>query len=149
MWKRRRKRGTKPVGKAVSSKGGKPQVKTSDTTIVSNSCRLEGKIVTPGSLIIAGSITGEISCTNLDICKDGAIEATVEAENVNVGGHYEGDLTCNGRLAITSTGKVRGRISYGSLSIESGGIIIGTTSMAKDDDATVYPLYRQNTQPQQ
>ncbi|CAN0499251.1 unnamed protein product, partial [Phaeothamnion confervicola] len=38
----------------------------------------------------------------------------------------DGDLTVHGRLTVRATGKVFGKVKYGQLEVERGGIISGT-----------------------
>ena len=123
-------------------KSRKTRVGLGDPTIVSESCRLEGTIETQGSLVVFGSVNGKIKCTGLEIWKDGKVYADVEAESVSVGGYFEGEMICNGRLVVSGTGTVAGNISYGTLSIESGGLMEGTSSRLKPHDTTVLPLYQ-------
>jgi cytoskeletal protein CcmA (bactofilin family) len=71
------------------------------------------------------------------------VDANVEAENVSVAGKFQGDMVCNGRLNILSTGKVIGQIAYGRLSIESGGQLAGNLTRSDAKESTVLPLYQE------
>jgi cytoskeletal protein CcmA (bactofilin family) len=121
MWQ---KKSGKPDTHAVKSK-------MHETTVISSSSKLEGRFETEGTLIIEGSMTGTIKCGSLEIVGDGNVDANVEAETALVAGNFEGEMTCKGKLTFFRNGKVKGDISYGTLSIESGGLLDGTVSKLK------------------
>ena len=106
----------------------KNPIKAVETTVISAGSKLEGRIEAEGNLIIDGSVKGTIRCGALEIMEDGNVDASVEAEAVNVAGNFEGEMICRGRLTFFCTGKVKGDISYGTLSIESGGLLDGNAS---------------------
>ena len=111
-----------------------------DATVISESCRLKGNVETSGTLTIAGSFEGIINCASLETCRDSRVKASVEVDNVTIGGFFEGDMVCNGRLTIARTGTVKGRISYGSLAIESGGLLEGYVSKLELRDTKLIPF---------
>lgn len=114
---------------------------TENVTIISESCKLEGNFETPGTMIVYGSLTGSIKCDTLEIGKNGRINANVKADNVSVGGSFKGEIVCSGRLFIANTGKVKGRISYGSLLIEDGGQLEGyIAKKLESKDTKLLPL---------
>jgi cytoskeletal protein CcmA (bactofilin family) len=84
----------------------------------------------------------------LEILENGRVDAKVEGENVTVAGDFEGEMICSRKLGILSTGKVVGDISYGTLSIEAGGLLNGTLSSFKTEDNTIVPFYKEDNQPQ-
>jgi cytoskeletal protein CcmA (bactofilin family) len=77
----------------------------------------------PGNVIILGSFTGSINSRTLEIFKDGKAFGSIEAENVTTAGYFEGEMACSGLLTIAKTGTVRGRVAYGNLSVELGGLL--------------------------
>jgi len=117
----------------INGKSSKHHTKSklAETTVISPSSKLEGSIETDGALIVDGSMTGTIKCGSLEIMENGNVEAHVEAETASVAGSFEGEMICMGRLTFFRTGKVKGEISYGTLSIESGGMLDGNVSKFK------------------
>ena len=145
MWK---KKTGKPKEQGSKEKLFKNPMKSMETTLISASVSLEGSIEAEGTLIVEGSVRGTIKCTSLEILENGRVEAKVEGENVTVAGDFEGEMICSHRLGILSTGKVKGDISYGTLSIESGGLLDGTLSKVKAEDTAILPFYKEDDQSQ-
>lgn len=147
MWQKRKEKLKNRGGKSAMRKVGKSRNEIVDPTIIAESCGLEGSIETQGTIVVFGSITGKIKCSGLEIWKDGRVYADVEAENVNVGGYFEGEMICNGRLSVYSTGTVTGKVSYRTLSIEPRGQMEGAASRLKPQDRTARPIYQVASQP--
>ena len=131
MWQKRNEKRSKHTTKPAKAKLFKNPIKASETTVISAGSKLEGRIVAEGNLIIDGSVKGTIKCGALEIMEDGNVDANVEAEAVNVAGNFEGEMICRGKLTFFSTGKVKGDISYKTLSIEAGGLLDGNASKSK------------------
>jgi cytoskeletal protein CcmA (bactofilin family) len=131
MWQKKNEKPSESKTKTAKAKLFKNPIKPVETTVISSNSKLEGRIETQGNLIIDGSVTGIIKCNSLEIMGDGNVNANVEAEAVDVAGNFEGEMICRGRLTFFRTGKVKGDISYGTLSIESGGLLDGNVSKSK------------------
>jgi len=141
-----KKRKEKTSQKNKQLKFLKNPIKPIDTTIISASVTFEGSIETEGTLIVEGSLRGKIKCRSLEIISEGNVEAEIDSEDVSVAGKFEGKMLCNGRLTVLGTGKVIGDISYGTLSIQSGGLLDGTLSRFKSQDTSVLPFYQEESQ---
>jgi len=142
MWQKNKQDARKKDAEPAKVKFFKNPLNPVETTIISAGSKLEGSIETAGTLIVDGSVTGDIKCSSLEILQDGNLEAKVEAENVSVAGRFEGEMICNGKLTVFSKGKVIGEVSYGTLSIESGGALDGSVSKSKSDGTPILPLYQ-------
>jgi len=143
MWQKNKQDAPKKDSGPAKVKLFKNPLKTVETTIISAGSKLEGSIATEGTLIVDGSVTGNIKCDSLEILQDGNLEAKVEAENVSVAGCFEGEMICSGKLTVFSKGKVIGDVSYGTLSIESGGALDGSVSKSNSDSTPILPLYQE------
>jgi len=118
------------------------QTKQVDITSISEKASLEGKLESSGSLIISGSFKGSIRSSTLDICKDGRVNGSIEANNVAIGGYFEGELVCSGHLKIAKTGTVKGRVAYGALSVELGGLLDAEVFQLESADTKLIPFQR-------
>jgi cytoskeletal protein CcmA (bactofilin family) len=131
MWQKRNEKRSRQITKPAKAKLFKNPIKRVETTVISAGSTLEGRIEAEGDLIIDGSVRGTIRCGALEIMEDGNVDASVEAEAVNVAGNFEGEMICRGKLTFFRTGKVKGDISYRTLSIEAGGLLDGNVSKSK------------------
>jgi cytoskeletal protein CcmA (bactofilin family) len=95
----------------------------------------------PGKVMILGSITGDINCNSLEIFKDGKAVGSIEAETVIVAGYVEGELACSGLLTIAKTGKVKGRVAYGNLLVELGGLLDAEVFQLESRDTKLVPFH--------
>lgn len=87
---------------------------------------LKGEIATCDRLVIEGKVDAILKDVHtVEITESGSFKGSAEIEDAEISGLFEGDLTVHGRLVIYSSGKVRGKISYGEIEIERGGEISG------------------------
>jgi cytoskeletal protein CcmA (bactofilin family) len=112
-----------------------------DITNISEKARLEGKLESAGTLIISGSFKGSIKSRTLDICIDGRVNGSIEANTVTIGGYFEGELACSGLLTIAKTGTVKGRVAYGTLSVELGGLLDAEVFQLESKDTKLVPFH--------
>ncbi len=109
----------------AASGEGKPE------TIVGSTTSIEGAVIkSDGNLRLDGSVEGEIDVAGTVIVgKTGRVMASIRARQVFVAGAIKGDVEAPNGLEITSTGKVFGNITVGSLQIEQGGVFRGQSFM--------------------
>ena len=117
------------------------RTKTKDITIISDKSDIEGKLEMPGKVMILGSFTGSINSSSLEIFKNGKAVGTIEAENVIIAGYVEGELACSGLLTIAKTGKVKGRVAYGNLLVELGGLLDAEVFQLESRDTKLVPFH--------
>ena len=117
-------------------------IKSEDITIISETSSLEGKLEMPGDVSIMGSFKGSIISRTMEIFKDGKAFGIIEAENVTIAGYFEGELVCSGLLAIAEPGIVKGRVAYGALSVELGGLLDAEIFRLESTDTKLIPFDR-------
>jgi cytoskeletal protein CcmA (bactofilin family) len=118
------------------------RIKSEDITIISETSSLEGKLEVAGSVIIQGSFKGSITSRTLEIFKDGKAFGIIEAENVTIAGYFEGELVCSGLLTIAEPGIVKGRVAYGALSVELGGLLDAEIFRLESTETKLIPFDR-------
>lgn len=93
---------------------------------VGNDILLKGEIATCDRLVIEGSVDATLKDVHtLELAETGSFKGTAEVEDAEISGLFEGDIVVRNRLVIYSTGKVRGKITYGEIEIERGGELTG------------------------
>ena len=120
-------------------------LKSAEIAFISDKSKLEGRLETPGTLTIFGSFTGRIKSGTLEIGKDGKAFGAVEAKSVTIAGHFEGEIACYGHLTIAKTATVKGRVAYGSLSVETGGLLDAEVFQLESMDKKLIPFQSQET----
>ena len=93
--------------------------------------RFAGKVLEADSVVLQGTAEGEIKARSLEISATGSLTGTVSAETMTVAGTFSGDALVVGGLNVASSGYIDGKISYGTLSVERGGIVLGTLEQVK------------------
>ncbi len=87
---------------------------------------LKGEIATCDRLVIEGQVDATLKDVHtVEIAESGSFKGTAEIEYAEISGSFDGDLIVRHRLVIHSTGRVRGRISYGEIEIQRGGELTG------------------------
>lgn len=85
-------------------------------------------------LRVEGQVKGTINCKGtLYVAQGATVDAVIEAENITVAGDLEGEINCRGRMQILESGKVKGKISTGTLVINEGAFYEGQLTMESGD----------------
>jgi len=101
-----------------------------EVTIVGAGARLEGNVVSAGSLRIDGQIKGQINAEgDVALSPQSQVEADIRAQNVSVAGSFKGNIIVKGKAHLARGGRVDGNITSKSLVIEEGGIFHGQSIM--------------------
>jgi cytoskeletal protein CcmA (bactofilin family) len=103
---------------------------SSEVTVLGNGARLEGTVVSAGSLRIDGQVKGKISADGDVVLSPGCqVEADITALNVTIGGPFKGNIVAKGRTELAKGGRVDGDITCKSLVVAEGAIFCGQSIM--------------------
>ncbi|MGF7174487.1 bactofilin family protein [Azospirillum doebereinerae] len=87
---------------------------------------LSGEIGSCDVLVVEGTVEAKLrNGRSIEIADGGLFKGSVEIEEADIGGRFEGDIAVRGRLTVRSTGKITGSIKYGELAVEAGGQLSG------------------------
>jgi cytoskeletal protein CcmA (bactofilin family) len=87
---------------------------------------LTGEIATCDVLVVEGNVSATLRDGRMiEITEAGMFQGTVEIDNADIAGKFEGDLIVHDRLTVRSTGRISGRIQYGELEVQAGGQLLG------------------------
>jgi cytoskeletal protein CcmA (bactofilin family) len=101
-----------------------------EVTIVGVGARLEGNVVSAGSLRIDGQVKGQINADgDVELSPQSQVEADIRAQNVSVGGRFKGNILVKGKAHLARGGRVDGNITSKTLVVEEGGIFHGQSVM--------------------
>lgn len=134
-----------PMALAPLSTASDP-AQSSDRLVIGRGLAFNGVIDTCKHLAIGGSVVSDVEhCDTIEIAAGGSFHGTAAVTDADIAGQFEGELTVLGSLRIRETGRVRGRITYGTLSVETGGRLLGiaessTEASRPQPRAVVVPL---------
>lgn len=116
----------------------------SDVTVVGQGARLEGTVVSAGSLRIDGRVSGKINADgDVVLSSNSQVDADLYAHNVTVAGKFKGNIVVKGTAELARGGRVEGNITSKTLVIAEGAFFSGQSVMeqqgataARGDGAT-------------
>jgi cytoskeletal protein CcmA (bactofilin family) len=110
--------------------GGRRMADSGEVTVIGQAAKLEGTVVSAGSLRIDGQVKGQINADgDCSLSPQSQVEADIRAQNVSVAGRFKGNILVKGRAEIARGGRVDGNITSKSLVIEEGAIFQGQSVM--------------------
>ncbi|MGZ8264442.1 MAG: bactofilin family protein [Burkholderiales bacterium] len=115
-----------PAPKETASRSDQP---TGSRLIVGPDIKLKGVEITDcDTLVVEGRVEASMDSRVVEIAEAGVFSGTVSIDVAEIRGRFEGELTARKQLVIYATGKVSGRIRYGTIRIEEGGEVSGEIS---------------------
>ena len=92
--------------------------------------KLEGTVVSAGSLRIDGQVKGQIQADgDVTLSPQSQVEADIRAQNVSVAGRFKGNMVVKGKAHLARGGRIEGNITSKTLVVEEGGIFHGQSLM--------------------
>ncbi len=121
---------------------------STEVTIVGQGAKLEGTVVSAGSLRIDGQVKGQINADgDVILSPQSQVEADIRAVNVTVAGKFKGNLIAKQTAELARGGRVDGNITAKSLIVAEGAIFNGQSHMDQQGQQGAPPA--QNAQPAQ
>jgi cytoskeletal protein CcmA (bactofilin family) len=110
-------------------------------SIIGARTRVRGTLRCAGSLIVLGSLQGEVHVRGaLLVPQGGRVEADVEARTVELAGEARGSIRAEASVRLEETALFEGEIQAASLQVRPGSILRGRTRIAGDPAAARPPL---------
>jgi adhesin HecA-like repeat protein len=101
-----------------------------EVTVVGQGARLEGTIVSAGSLRIDGQVKGKISAEgDVTLSPQSQVEADIQAQSVTVAGKYRGNVVVRNRAELARGGRIDGNITSKTLIVAEGAVFNGQSIM--------------------
>jgi len=108
----------------------------SEVTVVGQGAKLEGTIVSAGSLRIDGQVKGQINADgDVMLSPQCQVDADIRADNVSVAGRFKGNIVVKARAHLARGGRVDGNVTSKTLIIEEGAIFQGQSIMDQQAQA--------------
>jgi cytoskeletal protein CcmA (bactofilin family) len=108
---------------------------SSEPTVIGKGTVIEGTIRVCGRVQVDGQIDGSLIAEgHVSVGPTGSVIGEVVAEELAVGGRVEGRVNVRDHLHVAPGGIARGEVRYGSLQVERGGVIDGSTAHGESPD---------------
>ena len=101
---------------------------------------LSGRIIEADYVKLEGTADGEITSKTVELSAAGSLDGKVKCGTFIVAGTFSGEAAVTDNLSVKSTGRIEGEISYGSLSVEAGGAVLGTLEQGETKKLSPAPL---------
>lgn len=98
-------------------------------SVISEGFSLVGDISAQGVLHVEGMIKGTVTTDAVNIGITGAVEGKIQCNSLQIKGAFVGEARCQ-ELFIASKARVRGTITYETLSIQRGAYVEGELAQA-------------------
>ena len=95
-------------------------------SIIDEGFTVDGTVTGKGRLVIKGIVKGAVTGDNVVIAEEGAVYADARANEITIGGVFDGQVEAQKALVILSTGKCSGQVKCHDLVVEAGGILNAT-----------------------
>src|SRR5437764_7987771 len=106
------------------------RMESNEVTIVGTGAKLEGNVVSAGSLRIDGQVKGQINADgDVTLSPQSQVEADIRAQNVSVAGRFVGNIVVKERAQLARGGRIDGNITSKTLVVEEGGVFHGQSIM--------------------
>lgn len=103
---------------------------TVEDTVIGSSIKIEGDLVSNGSIVIEGEVVGSLKTEkSLKVGEKAKVVADVKAQTAYIAGKVQGNVTVSDKLELTSTAQVNGDISASTLVIAGGAVYNGKCAM--------------------
>ncbi len=107
-----------------------------EVTVVGQGARLEGTIVSAGSLRVDGQVKGQINADgDVMLSPQSQVDADIKAENVTIAGRFKGNINVKGKVELNRGGRIDGNLTSKVLVIQEGGIFCGQSQMDQQAQA--------------
>jgi len=101
-----------------------------DDTVIGHSIKIEGDLVSNGSIIVEGEVTGSVATEQvLRVGEKAKVKAEVKAREAFVSGKVDGNVNVSDKLELSETAEVNGDIQARVLTIAAGAVFNGKCTM--------------------
>ncbi|MHB8078811.1 MAG: bactofilin family protein [Candidatus Krumholzibacteriia bacterium] len=117
-------------GKEAETQDPQPDRSGSQTSILAQGCKFEGKIEVRGTLRIEGEFKGTIETPdNLIVGKSGIVHAQCKVKSAVIGGQVYGNIQAENKIELQAGSRLEGDIRTKRLVIDEGVVFEGNCSM--------------------
>jgi len=117
-----------------------------ETTVIAAEANIKGELTFEGQACIIGKVEGKIKTTgDLHVEERGECKAEIEANNVQVDGTIEGNVTACQRVQLNAQGKIHGDIVAVKMVTADGATIVGHVNVGSKATGSLRTADRPST----
>ena len=91
------------------------------TLLVGQDVEFSGEIKSCQKLIVEGNVqVSSANCRHLQVSATGVFQGRIEVSEAEIFGRFDGELTARDRLIVRASGRVSGKICYGTIIVDFG-----------------------------
>jgi cytoskeletal protein CcmA (bactofilin family) len=109
----------------------KSRTKAGDSAFIGDGVTITGALHAQESIVINGTVHGEITCGRLIVGEGGVAEGQISVGDAEIHGKVGACIEVKQLLAVGSSGRIEGEWTCGEIAVEKGGILRGS-SVLKD-----------------
>jgi cytoskeletal protein CcmA (bactofilin family) len=114
-------------------------------TIIGPGATLKGTLQGAGHFLIAGRVVGDADIQGaLTLAEDGLWEGIIRADEVILAGKLDGELLARGKVEITASARIRGRVVAGGIAISAGAVVEAELQSVGDADIVSFDERRRD-----
>lgn len=108
-------------------------------TILGAGAKLTGMLQGEGHFLIAGQVVGDADIEGaLTLADGGRWQGIIRADDVILAGSLEGELLARGRVEITASARIRGRVVGSGISIAEGAVVEADLQSTGETEVTSF-----------
>ena len=110
--------------------------------IIGEGLFVKGQLDSCKSLFVQGSLETSVECEVLKVSDNGELKGNVIVNEADIYGLFDGELSVKGLLTVHANGTVIGKVRYGELRVERGGIVSGDVKASQNADTSTSSLFQ-------
>lgn len=114
---------------AAAAVGPAPALVREKCLLIGKGVKLRGEVTACEKVVVEGEAELVLSDgRTLQVAPTGVFRGRAEVIEADIAGLFEGEIIARERLAVQTTGRMSGKISYGQITIATGGRVSGELS---------------------
>lgn len=114
-------------------------------TLISEGCKIEGRLTGNGHFMVNGEVEGECDIEgSVTLAKGGYWKGVIKAGSVIVAGTIDGDIISSGQVEISDTAKISGTVSGEAIAVAEGAVVEGIMKTTGREEPHGFVMKRQD-----
>jgi len=95
-------------------------------TLINEGCKITGVISGQGDFQVSGEVEGDCDVDGtVTLTRTGYWSGTINAGHVVISGHVEGDIVAAGKVEISDSARITGRVTGEAIAVAEGAVVEG------------------------